>query len=302
MAELKTITDIKFFLKNAETTTAFSKSITPFSSTYPNSSFNDVAPTVNPSVNLIDLSDKYQIKDPTNIGAGVFDITSTILEDYNDDGIFITCHAGDMILSGASVDELLIVGTIISIADDNNSAVLETEPNISSGTYADIYVFSKYNEAKTFNFNDSFYMVIKNPNIVPSKHEGIVNIDTTANSPSALIFAYGNNRTANPTFFSLKKISKRLHYNQGLTDAELTSEENIPCRIDGISTYAEQTGAVVTTIPDSAIPLWSVYEVNPYLFTSTNFSKNTTYRLNVCNASTQLPMKAISQGSVIPTE
>lgn len=298
MATLKIISDIKFFLKNPETTEAFSKDITTFSSTYPNATFNNVAPTINPNVNLIDLSNKYEIKKPTFLGSGGIDTGYPNLTSATD--IFETCHVGDLLLYGDDPDNLQIFGTIETIVSDAEVTISNTfDEDIGP---VDIYVFSKYNEAKSFGFNDSFYMVIKNPNIVSSKHEGIVNIDTTINSPTALVFAYGNNRIANPSFFSLKRISEKTKYSEGLTSTEITNEENIQCFITGISTLSEQSNDVIVEISDAQIPLWSVYEVNPYGITDSHFIANTTYRLTVCDVDSKLPMKAISQDSVIPPE
>jgi hypothetical protein len=145
-------------------------------------------------------------------------------------------------------------------------------------------------------------MVIKNPDIVGTKHEGIVNINVSNNGPSSLVFAYGNNKIANPSFLSLKKISTTGKYSEGLNSTEITNEENIQCFINGISTLSEQLSTVINEISDAQIPRWSVYEVNPYGNSISNFSKNTTYKLTVCNSSSELPMIAITQDSVIPPE
>jgi hypothetical protein len=128
-------------------------------------------------------------------------------------------------------------------------------------------------------------MVIKNADYDTGKHNGVLNIDTTANSAVSTVFAYGPSNTINPNKFSIRRISKTNISDESQIDSTL-----VPCSIIPLTKYANGQFPIDGVLEDQ-IPYWTVYEINPYGSTSTNLNKNTLYRIDV--PSNSLPSKRI---------
>jgi hypothetical protein len=300
MATLKTTSSVKFFLKNPATTAAFKN--TTFSSTYPNSNFNNSTP-----VNLVTLSNENEIKPPTLLGTALFgDDASALNKVESTTAIFNTCAIGDYILfnNGGGIDDLQVLGQILTIdttGDDayENVTLVKNSPFDSGATAVNIYILSLASVGTPFKVSEPFYMVVKNPNMSFSRHDGILSIEALINAPNVDLFGYGGIRTINPTYFKFRKISKVHLADEGLDDTEIAAETNIMCTVTGVSTLSYQFQQPELDIPDSAIPYWSVYEINPYGDSTTYIDKSTIYRIEVDNS---LPFKAILVSGTTSTE
>lgn len=300
MATLKTPSSVKFFLKNPATTAAFKN--TTFSSTYPNSNFNNSTP-----VNLVTLSNENEIKPPTLLGTALFgDDASALNKVESTTAIFNTCAIGDYILfnNGGGIDDLQILGQILTIdttGDDayENVTLVKNSSFDSGATAVNIYILSLASVGTPFKVSEPFYMVVKNPNMSFSRHDGILSIEALINAPNVALFGYGGIRTINPTYFKFRKISKVHLADEGLDDTEIAAETNIMCTVTGVSTLSYQFQQPELDIPDSAIPYWSVYEINPYGDSTTYIDKSTIYRIEVDNS---LPFKAILVSGTTSTE
>jgi hypothetical protein len=300
MATLKTTSSVKFFLKNPATTAAFKN--TTFSSTYPNNDFDNSTP-----VNLVTLSNENEIKPPTLLGTALFgDDASALNKVESTTAIFNTCAIGDYILfnNGGGIDDLQVLGQILTIdttGDDayENVTLVKNSPFDSGATAVNIYILSLASVGTPFKVSEPFYMVVKNPNMSFSRHDGILSIEALINAPNVDLFGYGGIRTINPTYFKFRKISKVHLADEGLDDTEIAAETNIMCTVTGVSTLSYQFQQPELDIPDSAIPYWSVYEINPYGDSTTYIDKSTIYRIEVDNS---LPFKAILVSGTTSTE
>jgi hypothetical protein len=290
----KTFSTIKFFVKNAETTAAFTQneflgdegSPAPF----PNATFTNTTP-----VNLSTLSDNYEIKFPVYLGtANVSTSSYTVTGDASPTN-FLNAYVGDYILydNGSGTGDLRVLGKIATIAGDDESVTLAKYPPITNAAVP-IYLFSKDANYTGFNTGNNFYMVIKNADYTSLKHNGVLNIDSTANSAVSSVFAYGPSNTINPTYFSITRISKTNISDESQIDSTL-----VPSTIIPISKYASGQFPFGGVLEDQ-IPYWSVYEINIYGSTSTNLNKNTIYRIDV--PSNSLPSKRIDIFSGPPIE
>ncbi len=295
-----TPTSVKFFLKNGTTTAAFKT--TPFSATYPNSSFNNSTP-----VNLVTLSNQNEIKPPTLLGTALFGTNASALNKVESaTAIFNTCFAGDYILfnNGGGIDDLQVLGQILEIDTTGGDAyenvtLVKNSPFNSTSTPKNVYRLSLASVGTPFKVDEPFYMVIKNPDITSGLHNGILTIDAFVNAPNSDLFGYGGIKTINPSYFKFRKISKVHLADEGLDDTEIAAETNIMCTVTGISTYSEQTEPPLIDIPSGNVPYWSVYEVNPYGNSSTYIDKSTIYRIELSNS---LPFKALITSGTIGSE
>jgi hypothetical protein len=291
MATLKTPTAVKFFLKNPATIAAFKN--TTFSLTYPNNSFNNSTP-----VNLVTLSNENEIKLPTLLGTALFgDDASAPNKVESATAIFNTCAVGDYLLfnNGGGPDDLEVLGKIFEIdttgGDAYESITLVKNSTFDSGaTAVDIYRLSLASVGTPFKVDESFYMVVKNPDMTTGAHNGILSIEALINSPNTDLFGYGNIRTVNTTYFKFRKISNVHLADEGLDETAINSETNIMCTVTGVSTLSYQTQQPELNIPTSAIPYWSVYEINPYGDSTTYIDKSTMYRIELSNS---IPFKEI---------
>lgn len=281
----KTFSTIKFFVKNAETTAAFTENEflgdegSP--EAFPNASFTNTTP-----VNLTTLSSNYEIPFPVYLGtASVSTSSYTVTSDASPTN-FINAHVGDYILydNGSGTGDFRVLGKIATIAGDDESVTLAKYPPITGGAVP-IYLFSKDANYTGFSAASNFYMVIKNADYTTAKHNGVLNIDNTVNSAVSSVFAYGTSNTINPTYFSIRRISKTNISDESQIDSTL-----IPCTIIPITKYANGIFPIDGVFEDE-IPYWSVYEINPHGSTSTNLNKNTIYRIDV--PSNSLPSKRI---------
>jgi hypothetical protein len=290
MPAFKTFTDIRFFLKTPETTTAFT---TPFTGSgaevvYPNENFNNTSP-----IDLIALAQNYQVVFPTELGAVTTNSTTTVT---GASGIFDDVEEGDSILYRTSTEDagaLKVLGQVAEVVSGTEITLTKNAP--ITGTTQVAYRFSKHNNTTGFNPADNFYMLVKNVDYVndSENHDAVLNINTSATSTTSTTFAYGPNRTVKSTYFAIERISK-----EGLPDERESSPVSIMCTIKGISTLSEPSMFPTTTIPSNTIPYWSVYEINPLGNTSEVFRKNTIYRINVPTNS--LPAAQITANTTVP--
>jgi hypothetical protein len=281
----KTFSTIKFFVKNAETTAAFTQneffgdegSPAPF----PNASFTNTTP-----VNLPTLSANYEIKFPVYLGTASVNVSNyTVTSDASPTN-FINAQVGDYILynNGSGTGDFRVLGKIATIAGDDESVTLTKYPPLTGATVP-IYLFSKDANYSAFSAASNFYMVIKNADYTTANQDGVLNIDSTVNSAVSSVFAYGPSNTINPTYFSIRRISKTNIADESQIDSTLVS-----CSIIPLTKYANGQFPIDGVLEDQ-IPYWTVYEINPYGSTSTNLNKNTIYRIDV--PSNSLPSKKI---------
>jgi hypothetical protein len=131
-----------------------------------------------------------------------------------------------------------------------------------------------------FNFQDSFYMAVKNANYTSTNHDAVLLIDvdrtSTNYTDSPQPFAYSADRIINPAYFTIERITKV--YKPLIEEEEIVS---IPCTIKGISTYSEKSMFPTGGVSLVNIPFWSVYEIIPYTISGTHLDKNTFYRLTI---------------------
>jgi hypothetical protein len=299
----KNFTEVKFFLKNTETTAAFTKLFKGGTSPYPLEDFSDITGS---SVG------QYEVISPIFLGKGYFgDVMSPNNNQLDNDGDFdftdsfsgYTPTVGDYILFDNGTDgdaNLQVLGKINAI----NSVSLITFDKIPTATntsdtsggggtvYKNIYLFPKSVAGNSFLPGDNFYLVVKNPDYVSASgnHDAVLNINTAVTTPTADVFAYGTNRTANPTYFRTTQISQNAVVDAGLNTMELSVQTNIASKITAVSTYA-QGSTTVGPINLDSIPYWSVYEVNPYGDTSSVFNKQTFYKIQIDES---LPAKQIT--------
>jgi hypothetical protein len=297
----KTYPDIKFFVKNAETTKAFAE--IPFTGTgngylqpdgttriaYPNSNFNNTNTTVYPFIDLPTLSTNYQIKPPTYLGDGTVS-GKTVTGELN---MFSTISINTYLLyresdSGSSEPSGLKVLGYIQTKTSNTVVVLSEDVLVDLEVLTlELFSWTGTNNVdnlNTFNFNfqDSFYMVVKNANYTSTNHDAVLLIDTArtsgnyTNSPQP--FAYSANKIINTKYFSIERITKVY---KPLTEEEDVNIVIVPCTIKGVSTYSEKSLFPTGGVPLVNIPFWSVYEVTPYGTSTNHLDRNTFYRVTV---------------------
>lgn len=279
MPAIKNFTDIRFFLKTPETTAAFVT--TPFTGSfsgvnqYPNQDFDNITP-----INLNTLSNNYEIFTPTSLG-NINSASTTSKTISSALEIFGDVQNGDYILyreTTEDIGDLKLLGIVDSVGLDGDSLTLYKNSPISVTAFSvkTVYRFPKSSVSIGFPINANFYMVVKNADYDDDgNYNGVLNIDTTVTTPTSNVFAYGPNRTANPTYFKLQRISK---VNVG---DEPDTVEDLTCTVKGVSTYSETSLFPLTELNADKFPIWSVYEVNPFGNTSNQFNKNTFYRVDI---------------------
>lgn len=294
----KNFTEVKFFLKNTATTAAFTTTFRGGSTPYPLANFSDLDATIG----------QYEVIAPTLLGAALFgsatantdevksEISSVVNFSFNNEtsaGYDIV--AGDYLLFDNGTDgeaNLQVLGKITSI-DSNTIVTLDKVPTALSTSGSggkNVYHFPKSVAGNAFAPGDNFYLVVKNPDYTTGNHDAVLNINTAVTTPTADVFAYSTNRTANPTYFKTIRISQNAVLDSGLTSVQIAAETNISSKITAISTYAQGSTSVGPINLDS-IPYWSVYEVNPYGDTSSVFNKQTFYKVQIDES---LPAKQIT--------
>jgi len=288
----KSFTNVKFFLKNTETTAAFTTPFTGGTSPYPLENFSDLNATIG----------SYEIVSPTKLSVtkAKFGTSATATDKVEVVGgstnIFGTVLAGDYLLFDNGTDgeaNLQVLGAVKTIG--TTSVTLEKVPTALADSGVDgktIYRFPKSVAGNAFAPGDNFYLVVKNPDFTTGStlHDSVLNIDTTVSSAGSTVFGYGVNRTVNPTFFKTIQISQNAVVDSGLTTTQISTQENVPSKITAISTYAGGS-TTIGPINTSQIPFWSVYEINPYGDTSSVFNKQTFYKVQIEES---LPAKQIT--------
>jgi hypothetical protein len=285
----KTFTDIRFFLKNAETTAAFT---TPFTGSgaeviYPNENFNNTSP-----IDLISLAQNNQVVFPILLGA--VNTFSTTNVTSGTAGAFNSVEAGDTILYRTSAEDngsLKVLGQVAAFVSGTQITLTKNAP--ITGTTQIAYRFPKNNNTVSFNPADNFYMVVKNPDYTAGLHDAVLNIDTSASFTTSITFAYGFTKTLVSTYFTIQRISK-----EGIPDEREATPVSIACTIKGISSFSEPSMFPTTTIPTDSIPYWSVYEINPLGESNENLRKNTIYGINVVTNS--LPAAQVVANTSVP--
>jgi hypothetical protein len=296
----KTYSDIKFFVKNAETTRAFAE--IPFTGTidgyefdgdlipYPNETFNNIDEGVYPYIDLPNLALNYEITAPVYLGDGGIEDGDGNIVTAVDLDMFEDIEVDTYILyreSGASTaDNLKVLGYVQTKTNDNEVILSEDVPVILEGLELELFSWTGPDNAEflntlNFKFQDSFYMVVKNANYTSTNHDAVLLIDvdrTSANyTNSPQPFAYSADRIINPTYFSIERITKVYK-----PSTEEETVVTIPCTIKGISKWSEKSMFdTLTSVPLNQIPFWSVYEVTPYGTSRAHLDKNTFYRVTI---------------------
>ena len=293
MAYLRSLGNVKYFVVNDETTSAFTNNV--FSETFPNYDFDNATP-----INLTTLSDNYEIKLPVKLGENVNNATinpnGTITT--VESGFFNSCQVGDyLFVQRGGEKDLNILGKI-KVKNSATQVTLESIPKnvIYAGLGANnanknIYHLSKDSVGFPFGENNSFYMVIQNTDYDDDEsfelHNSIPYINPTVTSVSDDYFAYGGtlsgNNIINPKYFAIVPISTISDATDGFTNAQISYTDSISCTITPISTLSQQftVPSESDAISASDIPYWSVYLVNPYGDTSFSILKNTTYKIEI---------------------
>lgn len=274
----KSFSEVKFFLKNPDTTSAFTATFRGGTTPYPLEDFSDLDATIG----------EYEVIAPILLGDADFSSSSDEVDnngafDFTDAFSGYTPAAGDYLLFDNGVDgeaNLQVLGKILTV-DSTDVVTLAKNPTATE-TSGNVYLFPKSVSGNAFLPGDNFYLVVKNPDYVTSSsnHDAVLNINTAVTTPNADVFAYGPNRTANPTYFRTIKISQNAVLDAGLTTSQIASETNIPSKITAISTYSQGSTSLGPINLDQ-IPFWSVYEVNPYGDTSSVLNKQTFYKVQI---------------------
>jgi len=309
MAYLRYISGVKYFVVNDETTAAFTNNV--FSETFPNYDFDNVTP-----VDLTTLSDDYEIKLPVKLGENVNNgtINSNGTVTSSESGFFSSCEVGDYLFVQRGEEKDLNILGKIKVINSATIVTLESVPQnvIYGGLGANnanknIYHLSKNSVGLPFGENSSFYMLIQNSDYDDDEnfelHNSIPYINPTVTSVSDDYFAYGGsasgNNIINPKYFAIVPISTISNATDGLTNAQISYVDSIPCTITPISTLSQQL-----TIPSesdaisaSDIPYWSVYLINPYGLTSSSILKNTTYKIEIDD---QIPVRKLEITPTLP--
>lgn len=294
----KIYSDIKFFLKNAETTKAFVDTAFRGDSDgylqedgvtkipYPNEDFDNTLENV-PYIDLDYLSQLYELKSPElleeSAGVSLDGFTVTAASEC-----FADIPIDTYILYRLSGDQggLKVLGYIQSKTSDTEVVLSSAAPEETQEAQIEIYSWTGELNAETlnvlnFNFQDSFYMVVKNADYsAPGAHDAVLLIDTTKTASNYTTFpqpfAYSLSRIANPNYFSLQRISK-------VKNPTILEENviNIQCSIKGVSKWSEKSliETSVGTINPTTIPYWSVYEIDPNPNSNIHLDKKTFYRL-----------------------
>jgi hypothetical protein len=307
----KTYSDIRFFVKNPETTKAFEE--IPFTGTidgylglnnvtkipYPNEDFDNTNDGVYPFIDLENLSDNYELKTPVLKGVG--SATGTVVTGTN---IFTNVQVDTYLLYrdsegtyGGDYDGLKVLGYVIQRVSNSQLNLSANVPLEVEGMDIEIFTWNGANNAEflnnfNFHFQDSFYMVVKNPNYTASSsggnHDAILLIDTERTSADYTNFpqpfAYSNSRILNPKYFSLQRISKVFNPTKPETDQNGDPiVVNIPCSIKGVSKWSEKSMFANTNITDGddRIPFWSVYEIDPNPGSNIHLDRKSFYRLTI---------------------
>ena len=310
----KTYTDIKFFLKNAETTKAFEEiSFTGTSDgylqdnnvtkiAYPNEDFDNSIED-NPNIDLPYLSAAYEIKIPEFLDTGTVGADGVTV---NGDGpCFADVPVGMYLLyriaeEDTDLNNLRVLGYIQTKTSDDE-VILSSAAPADTAELASIEIFSwpedwdlpfniKDLNALNFHFQDSFYMVVKNPDFdfESGNHDAVLLIDTAKTASNYTTFpqpfAYSNSRILNPNYFSLQRISKVFNPTKPETDQNGDPiVVNIPCSIKGVSKWSEKSMFANTNITngDNRIPFWSVYEIDPNPGFNIHLDRKSFYRLTI---------------------
>ena len=298
----KNFTEVKFFLKNTDTTAAFTTLFKGGATPYPLEDFSDLNTSIG----------DYEIISPIFLGIGYFgDAMGPNTNQVDNDGDFsfndavsgYTPAVGDYLLFDNGVDgdaNLQVLGKIATINSNSNvtldkvpTAATTSDTTGTGGTdYKNIYLFPKSVSGNSFIPGDNFYLVVKNPDYVSASgnHDAVLNINTAVTTPTSDVFGYGTNRNTNPTYFRMIQISQNAIVDSGLTSGEIASQSNIASTITAVSSYSQGSTDIGPT-NSSQIPYWSVYEVNPYGNTSSVFNKQTFYKVQIDES---LPAKQVT--------
>lgn len=304
----KSFSNVKFFLKNAETTAAFAgKTFKGGTTPYPLANFSDLNASIG----------QYEIISPILLGNAFFGTAGPEDNQVDNDGDFdftdefsgYTPAVGDYLLFNNGVDGEANLQVLGKIANINNASIVTLDKVPTAATtsdttpggnaYKSVYLFPASVAGNAFKPEDNFYLVLGTVDYTTSSgyHDAIPNINSSATSPTGT-FAYGVKNTLNPEYFKTIQISQNAVMDSGLTTELIGEQENISATISPVSTYA---GGSTLTGPTnvSQIPYWAVYEVNPYGVTSSVFNKQTFYKVQIEES---IPAKQIEVIGILPTE
>lgn len=222
----------------------------------------------------------YEITAPEDLGETV-DITNnttTITTSTSGSpaiGPFTSGDVGKFLWDASTPTALKLIGKILTyVADDEvelDSPYLGTTLNDAA-----CYISSSSNNNANFSTNGEFIVLIKtaegeidtDKRIFPNNTVGGLKVTSTLNSE------YNVNGELNSAYITLVRISDK-----GVKGKPVSAAA-VPATIQRINSYVS-SGTNTFFRDSNDFPLWVAYKINPFGTSGTNFSKNTTYSLEI---------------------
>jgi hypothetical protein len=280
MAAIKNFTDIRYFVKNATTTAAFSQTFignsTGVAGAYPWAVLDNTP-------GFSSLVADNEIKFPTLLtGNCTLTNASTTVTAVSPATPFTSAAVGDYLLyNDAGVDNLKVLGVIA--VKNSTSVVTLAKANsvVTTGAYP-VYLLKKGGPSVGFKADSSFYMLVKTSTF-GSLRDGVIWLDVPgthinpAAATAAISLGWGGSTgvpvNLNPEYFNFIEISVSNAADEPLNPIDESAD--IPCSIKRISGYAN-SGNFANA---DQFPYWVAYEVNPFGDFAASLDKKTTFKI-----------------------
>jgi hypothetical protein len=282
MAALKNFNTIRYFVKNAITTSAFNQTFLGSSNgtgiAYPWDNLDSDS-------RFTDIVTNYEIKFPTLLtGNCTLTNASTTVTAVSPATPFTSAVAGDYLLydDGSGIDNLKVLGVIAS--KTTSAVVVLAKPAVVTTNAYPVYLLKKGGASVGFKADSSFYILVKSTSFAggtSTLRDAVLwlntplSYDTPAEATAAPALGWGPNSPVNLNadgFFNFFAISKTNAADEPLA---VIDETDIPCTIKRVSGFAN-SGNIPTT---TDFPYWVAYEINPFAESSLALNKKTTFKI-----------------------
>ena len=288
MAAEKNFTEIRYFVKNATTTTAFAQTFV--------GSADGLAPAypmddLDFDTRFTDIINNYEIKGPIALAntCTLTDEDATVTATSGTPFTTMDAKAGDYLLydDGAGFENLKVLGVIATPTTGATNTVELANPAIidTNGPYT-VYYIKKGSASVGFKANSPFYILVKSSTFGSSLRDGVLWLSTPgthssealASADPSLGWGGGPGIPVNINtdgYFNFFAISEP---NAADIPAIPIVETDIPCTIKRVSFYYNAGSNFVNT---DNYPYWVAYEINPYGDSSSSLTKKTTFKVQL---------------------
>jgi hypothetical protein len=285
MAALKTFNDIRYFVKNSITTSAFAQTFIGSSSgtglAYPWSNLDS-------DTRFTDIVTNHEVKFPTALTGNCTLTSSSATVTAVSGTPFLNALVGDYLLynDGTGTDNLKVLGVIATRTSNTVVVLAKALPSGFTTNAYPIYLLKKGGASVGFKADASFFILVKSPSYaggVSTLRDAVLwlNVAGSYNTPTeataAPALGWGSDTPVNLNadgFFNFFAISKINAADEGADPIDTT---DIPCTIRRVSNFGLNNSGLFNSVDE--YPFWVAYEINPFANSSFSLNKKTTFKI-----------------------